>query len=76
MEIKKTQSSVYTNFKQQQKTQNNTAPVSQPQSTAPLKSASAGVYQAYNNISFKGKPYDGTNFREDLKIVPNILQQR
>ena len=25
------------------------------------------LYGAYNNISFKGKPYDGTNFREELK---------
>ena len=26
-----------------------------------------GLYSAYNGISFKGKPYDGTHFREDLE---------
>ena len=26
-----------------------------------------GLYFAYNGISFKGKPYDGTHFREDLE---------
>ncbi len=25
------------------------------------------LYAAYNNISFKGKPYDGTHFREELE---------
>ena len=25
------------------------------------------LYAAYNNISFKGRPYDGTHFREELE---------
>ena len=48
-------------LKEQAKT--TTSPV-EAKPSAPVNS---GLYQAYNNISFKSRPYDGTNFRADLE---------
>ena len=38
-----------------------------PVEAKPLAPVNSGLYQAYNNISFKSRPYDGTNFRADLE---------
>ena len=48
-------------------TQQNISPV-QPQQKNEIQAPSEPkLYAAYNNISFKGRPYDGTHFREELE---------
>lgn len=68
MHVNKYQNEIQTNYTKNvtpQKEQKKPAslPVEQ-KIPAPVNS---GLYQAYNNISFKGKPYNGTNFRTDLE---------
>lgn len=41
-----------------------TNPIQTNQTASPV---SSGLYAVYTKISFKGKPYDGTNFRADLE---------
>lgn len=68
MEIKKTLSNnLYTNFGKQQTPQNATPASNSEYADKKSAPTNAGLYQAYNNVSFKGKPYDGTNFRADLQ---------
>ncbi len=55
----------YTKNIQSPKEQEKTA--TSPVETKPSAPVNSSLYQAYNNISFKGRPYDGTNFRTDLE---------
>lgn len=67
MRVNKFYSTVRPNFGNNKKIEDGTQPrnpVSAQNSTSPI---APEVYAAYNKISFKGRPYDGTNFRSDLE---------
>ena len=48
-------------------TEQNISSLPQQKNVAAHAPAEPKLYAAYNNISFKGKPYDGTHFREELE---------
>ena len=65
MRIEKSLNNQYvSSVKKQENNSVSTPQLSSDKVSAPVN---PNLYSAYNNISFKGRPYDGTNFREELK---------
>ena len=67
MRINKFSAETPLNFNRQIKKEDKksaTNPIQINQTASPV---SPDFYAAYNKVSFKGKPYDGTNFRSELE---------